>query len=306
MVLHIEEEKMSIQTETMQTSASGVTVREAGAEDGDACGRIFYDAFKSIASRHNFPVEPGSPDFTRFKVSQMLAHEGFAGLVAERAGDLVGSAFVDERGAIAGIGPVTVDPEAQDTGVGWALMEAALQRERLRGALGIRLVQTTYHYRSLALYAKLGFAVREPLSVVQGPPPAFSVPGRGVRPAREHDLAACGELCVRVHGHERNGELRDAIAAGTAAVVERPERISGYVTGFGYGWHAVAETNEDLIALLGSADAFIGLGILVPSRNTELLRWCLAHGLRIVQQSTLMTIGLYNEPAGAWLPSIVF
>jgi len=25
-----------------------------------------------------------------------------------------------------------------------------------------------------------------------------------------------------------------------------------------------------------------------------------------VQQSTLMTIGLYNEPAGAWLPSIVY
>jgi hypothetical protein len=50
----------------------------------------------------------------------------------------------------------------------------------------------------------------------------------------------------------------------------------------------------------------MGLGILVPSRNSELLRWCLQHELRIVQQSTLMTIGLYNEPAGAYLPSILF
>jgi hypothetical protein len=25
-----------------------------------------------------------------------------------------------------------------------------------------------------------------------------------------------------------------------------------------------------------------------------------------VQQSTLMTVGLYNEPQGAWLPSIVY
>ena len=33
----------------------------------------------------------------------------------------------------------------------------------------------------------------------------------------------------------------------------------------------MAETNEDLIALLTSAEAFIGLGILVPSRNAELL-----------------------------------
>ena len=44
----------------------------------------------------------------------------------------------------------------------------------------------------------------------------------------------------------------------------------------------------------------------MPSRNAELLRWGLEHGLRIAQQSTLMTIGLYNEPSGAYLPSILF
>jgi hypothetical protein len=58
--------------------------------------------------------------------------------------------------------------------------------------------------------------------------------------------------------------------------------------------------------LIGSAQAFVGLGILVPTRNTELLGWCLAHGLKLVQQSTLMTVGLYNEPSGAWLPSIAY
>lgn len=297
---------MQAQTETVQVHSTEVIVREATPEDAERCGQIFYDAFESIATAHNLPVEPSSTKFTRFKIGEMLASEGFAGLVAERAGQVLGSAFVDERAVIVGIGPVTVDPAAQDDGVGRALMEAALRRERDRGVAGIRLVQTAYHYRSLALYASLGFAVREPLSVLQGSPPALSVPGRGVRPAREGDLAACGELCVRVHGHERTGELRDAIAAGTAWVAERPGQICGYATGFGYGWHAVAETNEDLIALLGCAEAFMGLGILVPSRNAELLRWCLAHGLKIVQQSTLMTIGLYNEPAGAYLPSIVF
>jgi hypothetical protein len=236
----------------------------------------------------------------------MLANGGFAGLVADRGGEVLGSAFVDERGTIAGIGPVTVDPSAQDDGVGRMLMEAVLRRERDRGAVGIRLVQTAYHYRSLALYAKLGFAVREPLTVLQGTPPALSMPGLGVRPAHERDLAACNQLCDRIHGHTRGGELRDAITAGTAHVVEHPGGICGYVSGFGYGWHAVAETNESLIALLSSAQAFMGLGILVPSRNAQLVRWCLAHGLKIVQQSTLMTIGLYNEPTGAWLPSIAY
>lgn len=291
---------------TIERAAAGLTLREATPEDVEFCGRIFYDAFKSIASRHNLPVEPGSPEFTRFAVAGMLANDGITGLVAERAGEVLGSAFVDERGVVAGVGPVTVDPAAQDDGVGRALIEAVLRRERDRGAVAVRLVQTAYHYRSLALYAKLGFIVREPLSVLQGTPPALHIPGIGVRPAAEPDLPACGELCVRVHGHDRNRELRDAIAAGTARVAERPGRICGYATGFGYGWHAVAETNEDLIALIGSAEQFMGLGILVPSRNDQLLGWCLAHGLRIVQQSTLMTIGLYNEPASAYLPSIVY
>ena len=283
-----------------------IVVRTASADDADACARIFYDAFEAIAHRHNFPVEPPAREFTDFKVSEMLASDGFVGLVAERGGDLIGSAFADERAPVAGIGPVTVDPAAQDAGIGRILMEAALERQRKRGAVGVRLVQTAYHYRSLALYAKLGFVVREPLSVLQGPPPAMSTPGRAVRPAHERDLACCGELCVGVHGHDRTHELRDAIAAGSARVVERASGISGYATGFGYGWHAVAETNEDLIALLGSTEAFIGLGILVPSRNAELVRWCLERGLRIVQQSTLLTIGLYNEPDGAYLPSILF
>ena len=61
-----------------------------------------------------------------------------------------------------------------------------------------------------------------------------------------------------------------------------------------------------VLALLASAEALMGLGILVPSRNAELLRWCLTHGLRIVQQSTLMTTGLYNKPSGGWLPSISY
>jgi predicted N-acetyltransferase YhbS len=297
---------MRAETQIDNRPATGIAVREATAEDADSCARVFYDAFESIASQHDFPVEPPSREFTHFKVSDMLSGDGFVGLVAESDGEIRGSAFIDERASIVGIGPVTVDPAAQDGGIGRALMQAALERERERGVAGVRLVQTAYHYRSLVLYAKLGFAVREPLSVLQGSPPAISTPGRGVRPATGDDLARCNDLCARVHGHERARELHDAIAAGTARLVEGPEGVCGYATGFGYGWHAVAEHNADLIALLASAEAFMGLGILVPSRNTELLRWGLGHGLRIVQQSTLMTIGLYNEPTGAYLPSILF
>jgi GNAT superfamily N-acetyltransferase len=297
---------MSAAAEINQRIGLGTLVRDATAQDADSCARIFYDGFESIATQHSFPVEVPSREFGSFIISERLSSDGFVGLVAERGGEVVGGAFVDERAAIAGIGPVAVDPAAMDDGIGRALMQAALERERDRGVAGVRLVQTAYHYRSLALYAKLGFVVREPLSVLQGTPATISTPGRGVRPANAADLARCSELCVQIHGHDRTRELQDAITAGTARVVERPEGVCGYATGFGYGWHAVAETNEDLISLLGSAEAFIGLGILVPSRNAELLRWGLENGLRIVQQSTLMTIGLYSEPAGAYLPSILF
>ncbi len=109
-----------------------------------------------------------------------------------------------------------------------------------------------------------------------------------------------------MHGHHRSGELADAIRQGTATVVERHARITGYASALAFSGHVVAETNADLQALIAAADAFGGPGFLLPSRNSELFRWCLANGLRVVQPMTLMSIGLYNEPKGAFLPSILY
>src|ERR1700745_4249684 len=58
--------------------------------------------------------------------------------------------------------------------------------------------------------------------------------------------------------------------------------------------------------LFGAASSFPGGGFLLPTRNNELFRWCMQHGLRLVHQMTLMTIGLYNEPEGAYLPSVLY
>ena len=82
--------------------------------------------------------------------------------------------------------------------------------------------------------------------------------------------------------------------------------MTAYASVVGFFGQAVAENNAALQALLGGVDAFAGPGILVPTRNTELFRWCLNRGLRVVQPMTLMTLGLYNEPAGAYLPSILY
>src|SRR6185437_2878497 len=221
-------------------------------------------------------------------------------------GKIIGSNFLDERNPVSGVGPITIDPAVQNDGAGRALMEAVMSRSQERGFPGIRLVQAGYHNRSLALYLKLGFQPREQLALVQGRAIGKVSPGYSVRGAAPNDLSACKDLSVRVHGHDRSGELSDAIAQGTARVAERSGRVTGYSTSIGFGGHAVAETNDDLEALIGSAESFVGPGFLVPTRNAALLRWCLGEGLRIAQTMTLMAIGLYNEPQGAWLPSVIY
>ena len=175
-----------------------------------------------------------------------------------------------------------------------------------RHPAGMRLVQAAYHNRSLSLYTALGFDVREPLSCVQGRTRERHISGCEVRAAHAGDLDACNALSRRVHGFDRGVELGEAIQHGSARVVERDGRITGYASALAYWGHATAESNLDIQALLASVESFDGPGVLVPSRNSALLRWCLANGLKVVQPMTLMTIGLYNEPGGAWFPSVLF
>jgi hypothetical protein len=127
-----------------------------------------------------------------------------------------------------------------------------------------------------------------------------------VRPAQTGDLDNCNALARQVHGFDRSADLAQAMAHGTARVVERGRRVTGYATDLAFFSHATAETNTDLQALIASAEAFGGPRILAPVRNNALFRWCLGTGLRVVQPMTLMSVGLYNEPEGAWLPSILF
>jgi hypothetical protein len=181
-----------------------------------------------------------------------------------------------------------------------------MRRAAERGAPGVRLVQAAYHNRSLSLYAKLGFQVRDSLACVQGTPPSGEIPGYQVHLAATADVDACNAVCQRVHGHDRAGEVTDAVAQGTALVVEHDGRISGYATALAFFGHAVGESNEDIKALIMAADALQGPGILVPTTNAELFRWCLEQGLRVVQPMTLMTTGLFTTPQGAYLPAILY
>ncbi len=287
-------------------AASAVSIRPARADDADACGRICFEAFKTIAEAHGF-----APDFAFVEegvalVTALITHPGFYGVVAERDGKVIGSNFLDERSTIAGIGPITIDPAEQNARAGRQLMVEVLDRVREKGFPGVRLLQAGYHTRSLSLYAKLGFEVRELCVTLQGPPIGRVIPGYVVRPATGDDLVACNRICAGVHGHDHGGEVRDAIGQGAVQVVVHDGRITGYSTGVSFFGHSVGESNDDLKALIGAATEFGGPGFLLPARNGELFRCSLDCGLRVVHTMTLMSVGLYNEPAGAFLPSVVF
>ncbi len=275
-------------------------------EDAAACGAICYEAFKAVAEQHRFMPSYASVEVAQTLMAQRLAHPKHYVVVAERGGRVVGSNVLDERSPILGLGPITVDPAAQDRSIGRQLMQHVLSRADAHAAPGVRLVHAAYHTRAMCLYAKMGFAVREPLAKVEGEPLGLSFPGYAVRPASMADLDACAQLCADVHGHDRRGELYDAITQGTATVVEHAGDLSAYATLIGVSGHAVARTTAALQALIGGAPAFARGGFIIPLRNEELFSWCLHHGLRVAVPQMLMSRGFYQAPAGVFLPSVLY
>jgi GNAT superfamily N-acetyltransferase len=217
----------------MSTSSAArnvLSVRRAKPEDAQECGRICYDAFSEINIRHGFPCDFPNPEVAVGLLSMMFSHPGFYAVVAEIGGKIVGSNCLDERSPIAGVGPITVDPKLQNAGAGRKLMEAVLDRAAAQKYPGVRLVQAAFHNRSLSLYAKLGFQVREFLSVMQGSCASKAVPGFKVRAAANSDVEECNRLCISVLGQHRGGELTDAVTQGTAVVAEGKGEITAYST----------------------------------------------------------------------------
>lgn len=283
-----------------------VNLRPGRPEDVERIGKICFEAFAAISNRHGFPPDFPAPEAAVGLLSYLLGREDIYSVVAEVDDRIVGSNFLWLNGKIAGVGPITVDPTVQNASVGKQLMLDVMNYADREGFAGTRLVQAAYHNRSLSLYTKLGFDTREPLSAMHGPALGIEIPGLAVRQLTNEDVAACNQLCVKIHGHDRAPEVQEAAKQGSGMVVERDGRISGYSTMVGFIGHTVGESNEELKALIGATKEFTGPGFLLPTRNSELLRWCLTHGLRVVQPMTLMTVGLYSEPKGAFLPSVVY
>jgi GNAT superfamily N-acetyltransferase len=284
-----------------------VKVRPASVADADACGRVIHAAFGAVNERHGYESRWPSVAFASRFAEAFIGNPGIHGILAEDRAGVVGCNFLDERGSVHGVGPTAVAPSAQGGGIGRALMEAVLNRS----AGPVRLLQDSFNTASLSLYASLGFEVKEPIALMAGlPRDAPSDPAVG-RPLAEGDLAACGELCRRVHGFDRTTELAEAIreTARTPLALGRDGQVVAYSSGFGTFAHAVAAAERDMRELILAAGARADgslLEFLVPIRSGSLFRWALDQGFAVVKTMNLMTRGPYREPTGSWCPSVLY
>jgi predicted N-acetyltransferase YhbS len=291
-------------------SDTTITLRQVEADDADTVARIVYEAFAAIHDRHRFPRDFPTLEAADALVGSFIANPSIWGVVAEDDGVIVGSNFVDERGPVRGVGPITVDPQSQQRGVGRQLMAAAL--ERSSGAAGVRLLQDSFNVQSLGLYASLGFEATEPVVVMGGRPRTGVGKEFEVRPMTERDIDEADLLHREVHGFQRATELRDALDAPAFEphVATSDGEIVAYATTLTFfaAAHAVARSDAAMAALIAGTIAAgeAPASFLLPVRRHELFNWALQAGLRVVKPMTYMVIGQPHDPRGSWIPSVLY
>jgi len=281
-------------------------IRQAQSSDAAICARISFEAFGALHREQGFaPIFP-SMDVITNRVTSLIANPKIFSIVAENEGRVVGVSFLSETDPVRGVGPIAVDPAAQTGGVGRKWMDVVLQRA---GALPTRLLQETFNMRSMALYASLGFDVKDLYVLVSGRP-SVQLEEYDVRPMIERDLEGCERLQKSAIGFSRINELRAALGAGSPWVAVRGRDIAAFVASpfLWIGSHGAAEDEQSLAALLGGAAQQRGkdVAFLLPARSATLFRWALASGMKAGRPMTLMSKGQYSSPKCVYIPSVVY
>src|SRR3712207_4106790 len=166
-----------------------IIIRPAVVSDAETCGRICYEGFKAVNEQHGFPPNFPSVEVATRRIQAFIEHPAVFGVVAETERQVVGFAFLSERGPIRAVGPIVIDPAAQGHGIGRRLMQFVL--ERTQDAPGVRLLQEAFNMPSLSLYAALGFETKELLVAMGGVPESVPLPAWEVRLLEEGHVAGC-------------------------------------------------------------------------------------------------------------------
>jgi GNAT superfamily N-acetyltransferase len=147
------------------------------------------------------PARPGRPADREYARARWTADPSSV-LAAEHDGKLIGSNFTANWGSFGYFGPLTVEPEYWDRGVGQQLLAPTMEIFRRWGNRHLGLFTFAQSPKHLALYQKFGFWPRDLVAAmakeiggkpVTAPPDGarFSVAKLADRP---HLLAACREV----------------------------------------------------------------------------------------------------------------
>ena len=286
-----------------------VTLEPPTPADAQELGRICFEAFKNIAESHGFENDFPSPEFAAAVVGGSIASEDTYSVCARLDGALAGSNFLTFHDEVGGVGPVSVDPPKQGHGIGRKLMQDLLKHAQDDGIERVRLVQDAFNVTSMSLYASLGFDTKHSLGLLEFKPGEHH--NENVRPLELADADKADELCKNIYRVSRRHDVPAGTRfGGTALVIERGGRIRGYISPSIIG-HAVAETDDDMLALMSEAARHAAGGpfpvrMICPLTQGGLFRGALAAGHRLKKMMNLMALGPYEEPEGAWLPSVLY
>lgn len=219
------------------------------------------------------------------------------GLVAERDGELVGTAQCWLWGTrYATIGLVIVDPRCQGRRIGYRLMEALL------ATLDGRHVLLHATPEGRGLYERLGFARAGEVRQHQGtalPAPLVALdPGWRLRPADHNDTATLAALDAQARGMPRPALIAALLADADTVVLDHDEQARGFamLRRFGRGLAigpVVAPDAQGAKALIAhlvglNAGKFVRIDIDFDSGLTE---WLESLGLLRVDAPTVMVRG---------------
>jgi predicted N-acetyltransferase YhbS len=277
----------------------------------EAAGKLVYEAFRDVATRHGFQPSYDTPQFATFVVRLLSQAEGFASFVAIEDGQPLAVNFLDQRNDVAGVGPVAVGVEHQGRGLGRMVMEALLERAEGCGFQSVRLLQSAYNLVSFSLYCRLGFAAKDEIADLRGRPHADEDIAATVRECTPGDLDDLDRLSLEVLGFRRRGDVETVMPFVPPLLAEREGRLVGYVCRFPtpsgvFLGPAAARDQEALKNLIVGAARLVpgSLRLALPLSCSSLLRWALQSGFSLAELENLMVRGTYEAPAGAYIPSV--
>ncbi len=267
--------------------------------------RICHKAFSTLQDRHAVQRDIPDLDTGMLIISHIASRPDYRGVVATLDGKVVGSNFLLHSDAVAGIGPITVDPGVQSRGIGRALMQWVIDEIRRRGIRQTRLFQEAVNTTSLSLYTTLGFDWRASAAMMQAQ--ASSVDDSTIRPLTTDDLDSIKSLSLNAYAFSRASDAAQLLTAQFPGFLrEREGRPVGYLIAGLFG-HASAETDDDLLALIAHAARHVPPPLAVficPLNRPHLFRSALTNGHRTIKVASYMSFGEFTEPSGPYLPSI--